>query len=114
MKQNLINALEYIHEKFSKHNYQLHFFTIPTLRYINVSAKTLHENRENGKNKPTLTVRSAENPMEERKFHYVEILGDSKIFPTPDHPLPNTEGRAVCYVHTEALLVCVLVEYDDT
>lgn len=112
MKQNLAKALGKIEAMFPGKNYQIHVLETSKLRYINVHAKTLQENRENGKKEPMIAVRSANNPKEERRFHHVEILGDSQISFTPDNPLPNTDGRAICYVHTEAPLVCVLVEYE--
>ncbi len=111
MKQNLTDAYKRIAEMFSGKTYQIHVFDTSQLRYINVHGKTLQENRENGKKEPMVTVRSARNPHEERRFHHVEILGDSQISFTPDKPLPNTDGKAICYVHTEAPLLCVLVEY---
>ena len=111
MQALLAKAFEKIHAQFSQHVYQIHVYSTNELRYINVHAKTLQENRETGKKEPMTTVRSASNPHEEKRFHHVEILGPSAISYTPDNPLPNTDGRAICYVHTEAPLLCVLVEY---
>lgn len=104
-------ALKRIAALYEGYSYSTIFLEGGVLRYINVHAPTLQENRANDKKHPMITVRTQDNADEYENFHHVEILGPSILSYTPDDPLPDTNGRAICYVHTKAALLCVIVDY---
>lgn len=84
-------------------------YLAPAQRYINVQAAILQKNIAEGKTDPMTGVRDARNPGKVDFYHHVEMLGPCSIAPTPDAPLPDTNGRGICYLHTKAALLCVTV-----
>lgn len=51
-----------------------------------------------------IAVRLVDDPEKVTTYRHVEILGPSELLDTPDHPLPGTNGRGICYLVTKAPL----------
>jgi hypothetical protein len=73
-------------------------------RIVHVVAKVLRQNMDTGSDKPMIGVRRSVNPEEVTLYRHVEMLGPSVLFHTPDDPLPDTDGRGICYIQTTAAL----------
>jgi hypothetical protein len=72
-------------------------------RIVHVIAKVLGQRMASGDHSaPMIGVRPMAKPEKVSVYRHVEILGKSKLLDTPEHPLPGTDGRGICYLVTKA------------
>jgi len=85
-------------------------------RYVNVAARLIQHNLDPSRPKPlpadqhvpVMCVRTAANPQAVRVYREIEILGPCEMAYTPINPLPNTKGRGIAFLKTEAAIRCYL------
>lgn len=85
---------------------------------IHAHAQRLRDNRENRERykhddytrSDVVVVHSTADKRHAAIFHEVHILGQSRIVHKPSEPLSGTDGRAVCWIETEADIVVVYSE----
>lgn len=70
-------------------------------RIVHVVSKNLRERVESGTRPPLVGVRPFDHPECVELYRHAEILGPCGLWDT-ETPLPDTGGRGVCYVVTDA------------
>jgi len=76
-----------------------------TKRVVHVVAKMLQQNFATGQHRPMVGIRNKNALGKFVLTHHASILGPSQLLHTPQSPLPGTDGRAICVLHTEAPIV---------
>jgi hypothetical protein len=80
-------------------------------RYVHVFAESLRRNLENGYSYPVVGVRMKRSPIVMEVYRHAEILGPSALIYDRYNPLPGSNSRAICVIHTRSP---VLVFIDPT
>lgn len=74
-------------------------------RIINVLAAKLAENLSNGSREPMIAIRSSSNRKRVTMAHHIEIInGHVTLCEQYEKPLPETNGRGICYLETDAAI----------
>ncbi len=74
-------------------------------RIVHVLSPVLRERMASGEHGPPMIgIRPARRREELRVYRHAEILGSATLMDTPDDPLPDTNGRGICYLVTTAAI----------